>query len=462
MSRVGEVLQGRGTLGQGAFATFGVVLTIAKFCLDYTVSSVFHHPWGITSYWMQSFMFARSPSEPGQLNYLIAMLALALPFIWAGVAMTLARLRDAALPAWLVVFFFPPFINVLFFVFLCCVPGKPQGTPHLWAASEHGRLLDRVIPQSGPASAFMGLTLTLALSLLIVLLSTNVLGNYGWGLFIGMPFTMGFASVLIYTYHAPRTLRASLGVALLSPCLLGLGLLAYAIEGLICLVMAAPIMLSLAALGGALAFSLQRWHRESGTASAVLGALVLALPAGMLVEHRVALQPPTFEVTSSVIVDAPPEVVWPSVIAFAELPPPTELLFRAGVAYPIRAEITGTGPGAIRNCIFSTGPFVEPIEVWDAPRLLKFSVTSNPAPLAEWTPYERVTPPHLRGFLASNGGQFRLTPLAGGRTLLEGTTWYRHTMWPAAYWRLWSDHIIHQIHLRVLRYIAARSVTPAR
>jgi len=150
--------------------------------------------------------------------------------------------------------------------------------------------------------------------------------------------------------------------------------------------------------------------------------------------------------------------VWPNVIAFAQLPPPQELLFRAGIAYPIRAEIQGSGRGAVRHCVFSTGPFVEPIEVRDAPRLLKFSVEQNPAPLEEWTPYERVTPPHLRGFLVSNGGQFLLTPLPGGRTRLEGTTWYHHSMWPAAYWRLWSDHIIHQIHLRVLRYIAARSV----
>ncbi|HEV2033924.1 MAG TPA: hypothetical protein VGU71_06965 [Candidatus Dormibacteraeota bacterium] len=26
-------------------------------------------------------------------------------------------------------------------------------------------------------------------------------------------------------------------------------------------------------------------------------------------------------------------------------------------------------------------------------------------------------------------------------------------MWPAAYWQLWSDDIIHRIHLRVLRHI---------
>jgi hypothetical protein len=69
-----------------------------------------------------------------------------------------------------------------------------------------------------------------------------------------------------------------------------------------------------------------------------------------------------------------------------------------------------------------------------------------------------VTPPHRRGFLVSQGGQFLLTPLPGGRTRLEGTTWYRPSMWPVFYWRWWSDDIIHQIHLRVLRYIAARSV----
>jgi hypothetical protein len=129
------------------------------------------------------------------------------------------------------------------------------------------------------------------------------------------------------------------------------------------------------------------------------------------------------------------------------------MLFRAGIAYPIRAQITGQGPGAVRNCIFSTGPFVEPIEIWDEPRLLRFGVTANPAPMQEWTPYAHIEPPHLHGYFVSEKGQFLLTPLAGGRTRLEGTTWYRHTMWPAAYWHLWSDYIIHRIHLRVLNHI---------
>jgi hypothetical protein len=173
----------------------------------------------------------------------------------------------------------------------------------------------------------------------------------------------------------------------------------------------------------------------------------------MIVEHAQPAPLQMFSVTTSVIVDAPPAKVWHNVVSFAELPPPREFLFRAGIAYPMRARIHGSGPGAVRHCEFSTGPFVEPIEVWDEPRLLKFSVTKNPSPMQEWTPYEDLRPAHLDGFLASRAGQFHLTPSPGGRTLLEGTTWYHHHMWPATYWRWWSDYIIHTIHLRVLRHV---------
>ena len=73
--------------------------------------------------------------------------------------------------------------------------------------------------------------------------------------------------------------------------------------------------------------------------------------------------------------------------------------------------------------------------------------------MSELTPYTEIHPPHLEGFLVSRQGQFLLTPLAGGRTLLEGTTWYQHNMWPAGYWKMWSDVIIHRIHGRVLKHI---------
>jgi hypothetical protein len=160
-------------------------------------------------------------------------------------------------------------------------------------------------------------------------------------------------------------------------------------------------------------------------------------------------------VNTSIDIDAPPGRVWAGVVAFSEIPPPREWLFRAGIAYPVRAVIEGEGPGALRHCVFSTGEFVEPIEVWDEPRVLEFSVRSNPAPMREWTPYSRIDAPHLEGYFVAERGRFLLTPLPGGRTRLLGSTWYRNAMWPMAYWRLWSDAIVHRIHLRVLGHIRA-------
>jgi hypothetical protein len=210
-------------------------------------------------------------------------------------------------------------------------------------------------------------------------------------------------------------------------------------------------------MGGSIGFAIQLHYWDTHYKPAMLGLILFVLPSAFVSERAAALKPPDFVVHSAVEISAPPEAVWRQVIAFSEIPPPQELLFRAGVAYPIRAEISGCGVGAVRHCNFSTGPFVEPIEVWDEPRLLKFSVTRNPAPMQEWTPYEDLHPAHLDGFLESRAGQFQLVPLAGGRTRLEGTTWYQHNMWPATYWSWWSNYVIHRIHMRVLNHIRDRA-----
>lgn len=95
--------------------------------------------------------------------------------------------------------------------------------------------------------------------------------------------------------------------------------------------------------------------------------------------------------------------------------------------------------------------------MWDAPRRLAFTVARQPAPMRELSPWGEVHPPHLDGFLRVHRGEFRLRALPGGRTLLEGTTWYENRMWPAGSWRAWSDGLIHAIHRRVLRHVAARA-----
>jgi hypothetical protein len=100
---------------------------------------------------------------------------------------------------------------------------------------------------------------------------------------------------------------------------------------------------------------------------------------------------------------------------------------------------------------------VEPITTWDAPRRLSFDVAAQPPARKEWSPFRHVHPPHLDGSLRSRRGEFRLIALDGGRTRLEGSTWYELSMYPATYWKAWSDGLIHAIHHRVLRHVKQSS-----
>jgi hypothetical protein len=442
-----------GRLDRGPYAVVGVLLFALKHNIDRAVAIIgFDRPWSLF-YYISPSDAARITSLPSEdTRFYGTLLAIAIPFIYVGTLMTTKRLRAAKLPAWLVALFFVPVVNLVFFAVLSVLPSVPEGEerPH------SGRLsvfFDRLIPTGPFGSAAMALLLTIPFFLAGIYLSINVLGQYGWSLFVGLPFCLGLYSVLIYGYHAPRSLGSSIGVAAFAALMLAGALVALALEGFICIAMAAPLMGVLAILGAVIGYVVQRQRWSMRSAPTTLVVLVLAVPALMGAEHKSPSEPPLVAVVTSIEIDAPPERVWAQVVAFSELPPPEELYFKTGVAYPMRAEIDGHGVGAIRHCVFSTGPFVEPIEVWDEPRLLRFSVAEQPPAMHELTPYGRIDPPHLDDYLVSKGGQFRLMPLEGGRTLLEGTTWYRNKMWPSTYWQLWSDWIIHRIHERVLEHV---------
>ena len=272
--------------------------------------------------------------------------------------------------------------------------------------------------------------------------------SYGYTLFLLLPAGCGFCAAFLLCLRHRRTFEDCSKAAALSMTAAAFQAVAAAAEGAVCVLIALPLALFLALLGGALAFRLQ------GRPPAIPMILLLSTPMLMGAEAAVAPQPPLLEVRTQLVVDAPPEVVWPRVISFPDLPEEREWYFRTGIAYPKRAEIHGRGPGALRLCIFSTGAFVEPVEVWDEPRLLRFAVTQSPPSLREWSPWGDIRPPHAENAFQGVAGQFELQPLPGGRTLLTGTTWYRHDLAPAFYWRLWSDAIVHRIHLRVLRHIA--------
>lgn len=446
------------SVNRSTYLTTGMVLMALKYAFEagliYAVAGVLWTPLEFVS----PLLITRTEVVPSGDSWLLLVLALtSLPFLWVGLSMSIRRAQDAGLPAGIGLLFVFPGLNYLMMLALSILPSQPRLTP-----TKNQRIGESVLK-----SALTGTALAVGLSTAMVLFSVYALRDYGNTLFAATPAVIGAVSSWLFNRRGRQSAVATLGVAGLSIVIAGGTILLLAFEGIICLAMAAPLALIMAGVAALVARSL-----ASGTAGSPPDArqlailpLVALLPISATLEtmygsgERGAVQESLREVRTSIIVDAPPIEVWPNVVGFADLEPPHELIFRAGIAYPLRARIKGRGVGAVRYCEFSTGAFVEPITRWAPPTSdtdhgrLSFDVSAQPAPMHELSPYRSLHPPHLDGFLRSRKGEFRLVSLGDGRTRLEGSTWYAIDIYPSLYWAIWSDALIHAIHERVLLHI---------
>lgn len=457
----------RGIIHREAYVAAGLTLAAIKFALDAWVAwALFDRTWTPVRYFAPSEYAGLLTFDGTDRAFFGTLLLFSLPFAWIGVMLTIRRLRAAGLPLWLSGVFFAPLLNIVLFIALSVLPtqspddGDDQQARH---PSSPITYLGAVLPPGPWGAGVLAVFLAGLLGLGGTVLGTQVITFYGWGMFTALPFCLGLFSVLIFSYHQTRTYASCLGVATCSIAVVAGLMLVFAVEGVVCLIMALPLWAPCAWLGASVGYTLQRGGRWGHAVPHLLLAIGASLPLIVTAEYWADPSPPLRSVSTAVTVAAAPQPVWDHVIAFPALPAPGNWPFTAGVAYPTHATITGRGEDAVRYCTFSTGSFIEPIEVWDEPRLLRFAVTHNPPTMREWSIRRDVQSPHLVGFLSSERGQFRLTRSSDGQTHLEGTTWYRNRMWPQAYWGLWSDYIIHRIHEQVLQHIEtlAETTTPS-
>jgi uncharacterized membrane protein YhaH (DUF805 family) len=428
----------------------GVVLMLLKYAVDATVITLTTgRLWTPVDY-LVPLLSLRSAAVEALPAWLTTLLILwTLPFIWIGVSMTMRRAVDAGRSPWLCLLFFVPVINYVVMLALSMLPSAPNVD---W---DSGPVPATVVDRIG--SAVAGVGAALVIGVVAVLVSTIALESYGLALFLATPFLLGMVSAFVYNHGHPRTSGATFAVVCLSLFVVGGSLILFALEGLLCIVMALPLGLVLAFFGGAIgrAIAVRSHTNRPGIA---YGLLLLPM-AGVI--DSTAPPAPLIETVTAIVIAAPPERVWDEVIAFREIDERPSLAFRLGIAYPIRASLTGTGVGAVRRCEFSTGAFVEPITVWEPPHRLAFDVAEQPPVLEEWSPYRKVYAPHVRGFFRSERGEFRMVALPDGRTRLEGSTWYALHMHPRPYWRAVSDLLLHSIHERVLAQVKRQAEGPA-
>jgi hypothetical protein len=280
-------------------------------------------------------------------------------------------------------------------------------------------------------------------------ISVYLFSTYGSVLFILSPLMATMVCAYCYNFHERKSIGSTLKIGVLSLLTPALLMFLFGLEGMICILMAMPFAIVIGLAGSALGYlAAQRLGMKARRLAVAI--FVLPMLAGV---ETATVTPPLSEVVTTMEINAPPEAVWPHVIAYSSLPEPEDLLFRAGVGYPRQVWMEGEGEGSTRFCGFSTGTYVEPITCWAPPYRLTFDVTQTPPAMKELSFYDHVNAPHLDQTPRNRKGEFRLIRLPGNRTRLEGSTWYEIEMYPQFYWQWWADSVVHRVHNRVFAHI---------
>jgi uncharacterized membrane protein YhaH (DUF805 family) len=473
MGRPRNVFSFQGEISGIEYLAWGVLFFAIKYPVDWLVATVwFGKTWSPFSY----FLPVANPlyANAATLDFWAVMIAVSCPFIWIGLALTVQRLRTLGVPLPWAFVFFVPFVRMMFFALLVLLQPAADGpatdttdaaapplnplrrtvsTAMIRAMARPKpvppAILDSLIPRGKYTCMLAAFLYSVATSLIVYALCTQMGAGHGNTVMLGVPFLLGYLTVAMIEHRRPLTFLGAIGTAWLS-VLVCIGIpMCITIIGIYCALMVLPIAFFLAGLGAAVAH-LTRTLASMQTEGKVL--CVGLLPLLLLHDVFVSIpRPGERSVVSVVAVGAAPEVVWKNVVSF----PPIRDEVRPGalfrlLALPrlVRAEIAGSGVGARRRCVFDTGVFVEPIEVWEPGRELTFGVVAQPG--------------HLDRDVRVHRGQFKLSRNPDGTTRLEGTTWFSVTIWPQWYWTAWVDAIIHAIHLRALDHIKGLSEGRAR
>jgi general stress protein CsbA len=317
------------------------------------------------------------------------------------------------------------------------------------------RSVRQILSEITRTRAFQVVAGTLAgvgIILLAVLISALVFRAYGWGLFVLTPLIVGFTTGYLVNRHELQTTKTTNGLVLLAAALGCLGLIMFALEGLICLILASPLAALLAIGGGALGRRAARLGKEPSGPLYCVALLPLMFAAD-------AMSPPDALMLTdeSVVINAPASHVWQAVVSDEPIREPPTLVGRLGLAYPERGRLLGYGVGAARNGYFSTGLAREKITEWRPDRLLGFVVLHQPPAMTEMSPYRHVHAPHVNGYFETGETRFEIEPLSAEKSRLTILAAHRLHIDPVVYWKPIARWAASSNTRRVLRDIKIKA-----
>ena len=270
------------------------------------------------------------------------------------------------------------------------------------------------------------------------------------------PFCVGAFAVIWAAGGHRISVGRQFGVATVAMLLFLLAMFVCLLEGLICIVLVAPVFL-VAAIIGALAAGFLHNRFKAGRATmpvfVLLPFLLGPLEAGM--------PPPgaPLTVVSHLHVDASAEQVFDqlgTVEAIREEELGFAFMHTIGLPRPLSSSMNGQGVGSVRKSSWQKGvSFNEVITLWDRPRAMHYRFDIPPGSIPRYALDEHV---EMGGkyFTVLDGG-FDIVPAPGGGVDLTLSTRFQNKSHLKVYGDLWGRMVLADFHQSILGLMKSRA-----
>lgn len=317
---------------------------------------------------------------------------------------------------------------------------------------------DAQSPLKGRVLAAFTLALAIALSVYLLMSATRS-GAMAFASLWFLAVLPAYLCALICYVGDPAGTRSAAFYFWVPPalvCLVVVGSAWFLGEGVICLIMLAPIWLVSGMIGAGVVRKMRRRRNHAAQFHASL--LFLPLMAGTL-ESQIPVPHEQVTLTRSIIVHASPAQIWPYAVSNAHIGAQegrwTFSQDILGLPRPRATVLDHQGVGAVRTAYWSDNiDFEERVTAWQPGRRLAWRFAFTNSSLQNHTD-QHIAPDGP--FLKIDTGDYVLTPLPDGTTKLTLRTNYNAKTHVNLYARWWGELLLGDIQNNVLAVIKHRA-----
>jgi len=272
-----------------------------------------------------------------------------------------------------------------------------------------------------------------------------------------VPAALGF--IVVWFERGERRWARMLFGPWVAALIMTLCTVALQLEGWICVIMALPVILFMASLGGVVAgFTRPKVATDSGRRLCVAVVALLPFIAGPLESLR-GRSNELRTVACAIDIAATPAQVWRqirSVPRITEAEHTFSWHHRVGFPRPTEAVLEGTGVGSVRLARFEGDlVFVEKVTEWEENRRLSFSIKADTANIPPSTLDEHVI---VGGpYFDVLHGTYWIEPLGPDRVRLHLASDQRLSTGFNPYAAWWTEWVMADLQDYILRIIKARA-----